>query len=126
MWGSDLFQALWPGRWRRGVIVDMVSTIAMERSWLFIRQHETVRVFRPGPAWLHVAIAGPGGLRSYLRFGTEEELQDFQATHEQQLIADGWHLAGTDIERRSGSDRRSRARGRDRRNGQSGNSGAAD
>jgi hypothetical protein len=65
-------------------------------------------------------------MRSYLRFGTEEELQDFQATHEQQLIADGWHLAGTDIERRSGSDRRSRARGRDRRNGQSGNSGAAD
>jgi hypothetical protein len=87
----------------------------METSWLFIRRHETVRVFRPGPAWLQVAIAGPGGMRSVLRFATEAELQDFQASHEQQLIEDGWHLAGMNIDRRSGSDRRSRTRGRDRR-----------
>ena len=97
----------------------------METSWLFIRRHETVRVFRPGPAWLHVAIAGPGGKRSSLRFTTEAELLDFKATYEQQLIADGWHLAGTNVERRSGTDRRNRARGTDRRNGQSGGDGGA-
>jgi len=110
-------------RWRPVRNLDMVSAIAMESSWLFIRRHETVRVFRPGPAWLHVAIAGPGGTRSVLRFATEAELQDFQASHEQQLIADGWHLAGTNVERRSGSDRRSRTRGDDRRNVSGGNGG---
>jgi hypothetical protein len=101
----------------------MVSAIPMETSWLFIRRHETVRVFRPGPTWLQVAIEGPGGMRSSLRFATEEELQDFKATHEQQLITDGWHLAGTNIERRSGSDRRSRSRGGDRRTTRGGNGG---
>lgn len=103
----------------------MVSAIEMETSWLFIRRHETVRVFRPGPAWLQVAIAGPGGTRSVLRFATEAELQEFQASHEQQLIEDGWHLAGTNIERRSGADRRSRTRGQDRRNRSGGNGGEA-
>jgi hypothetical protein len=89
-------------------------------SWLFIRRNETVRVFRPGPAFLQVAIAGPGGMRSVLRFATESELEDFQARHEQQLIEDGWHLAGVNVDRRSGSDRRQQPRGQDRRHGTNG------
>lgn len=104
-------------RWRGVVNPGMVSAIVMETSWLFIRRHETVRVFRPGPAWLQVAIEGPGHRRSVLRFTSEAELQDFQARHEQQLMDDGWHLAGRNVDRRSGSDRRTRIRGRDRRNG---------
>ena len=72
-------------------------------------------MFRPGPAFLQVAVAGPGGVRSVLRFVTEAELLKFQSRYEQELIADGWHLAGVDVDRRSGSDRRSEPRGGDRR-----------
>ena len=84
-------------------------------SWLFIRRNETVRVFRPGPPYLQLAIAGPQGLRRTLRFDREADLQTFQRDHEQQLIKDGWHLEGVDIERRSGKDRRKSGRGADRR-----------
>lgn len=84
-------------------------------SWLFIRRNETVRVFRPGPPYLQLAIAGPGGHRRTLRFDREADLQEFQRDHEQQMIKDGWHLEGVDIERRSGRDRRKNPRGPDRR-----------
>ena len=84
-------------------------------SWLFIRQNETVRVFRPGPPYLQLAIAGPRGLRRTLRFDQEADLQAFQRDHEQQRIEDGWRLEGVDVERRSGRDRRKAARGPDRR-----------
>jgi hypothetical protein len=87
----------------------------MPSSWLFIRQNETVRVLRPGPPYLQLAIAGPQGNRRTLRFDREVDLTTFQRDHEQQLIEDGWHLEGVDIDRRSGSDRRSSARGPDRR-----------
>ena len=87
----------------------------METSWLFIRQNETVRIFRPGPTWLQLAIAGPQGARRVLRFGDEEELRSFQARHEQQLIEDGWRLSGMNVDRRSGTDRRRVGRGVDRR-----------
>ena len=84
-------------------------------SWLFIKRNETVRVFRRGPAWMQLAIAGPLGARSVLRFADENELRTFQLEHEQQLYGDGWRLAGTDLERRSGSERRRVPRGADRR-----------
>ena len=84
-------------------------------SWLFIRRNETVRVFRPGPPYLQLAIAGPQGHRRTLRFDREEELQEFQRDHEQQLLKDGWHLEGADVERRSGRDRRNGTRGPERR-----------
>jgi hypothetical protein len=90
--------------------VDQVAS-----SWLFIRRNETVRVFRPGPPYLQLAIAGPQGLRRTLRFDREEELQEFQRDHEQQLMKDGWHLEGLDVERRSGRDRRKASRGPERR-----------
>jgi hypothetical protein len=50
-----------------------------------------------------------------LRFDREADLQAFQRDHEQQLIKDGWHLEGADVERRSGHDRRKASRGRERR-----------
>ena len=84
-------------------------------SWLFIRRNETVRVFRPGPPYLQLAIAGPQGHRRTLRFDREEELEEFQRDHEQQLMTDGWHLEGMDVERRSGRDRRKTSRGPERR-----------
>lgn len=84
-------------------------------SWLFIRRNETVRVFRAGPPYLQLAIAGPKGHRRTLRFDREEELEEFQRDHEQQLMKDGWHLEGADVERRSGKDRRKRSRGPERR-----------
>jgi hypothetical protein len=92
-----------------------VSPQRTPASWLFIRRNETVRVFRPGPPYLQLAIAGPKGHRRTLRFDREEELQEFQRDHEQQLMKDGWHLEGTDVERRSGRDRRRMARGSERR-----------
>jgi hypothetical protein len=85
-------------------------------SWLFIRHNETVRVFRPGPPYLQLAIAGPRGNRRILRFDREADLQAFQRDHEQQMIKDGWHLEGADVERRSGAERRKSTRGPDRRN----------
>ena len=88
---------------------------SVETSWLFIRRNETVRVLRRGPAWLQLAIAGPQGARSVLRFGDEDELRSFQLRHEQQLFEDGWRLAGENFERRSQSDRRRVPRGADRR-----------
>ncbi len=87
----------------------------MASSWLFIRRNETVRVFRAGPPYLQLAIAGPQGHRRTLRFDREEELEEFQRDHEQQLMKDGWHLEGADVERRSGKDRRKRSRGPERR-----------
>jgi hypothetical protein len=82
---------------------------------LFIRRNETVRVFRPGPPYLQLAISGPQGHRRTLRFDREEELREFQRDHEEQLMKDGWRLEGVDIERRSGRDRRKMARGTERR-----------
>jgi len=92
-----------------------VSVERAPSSWLFIRQNETVRVFRPGPPYLQLAIAGPQGLRRTLRFDREADLQDFQRDHEEQLIKEGWHLEGTDVDRRSGKDRRKVPRGPERR-----------
>jgi hypothetical protein len=92
-----------------------VSTQQPASSWLFIRHNETVRVFRPGPPYLQLAIAGPQGHRRMLRFDREADLQTFQRDHEQQMIEDGWHLEGSNVERRSGQDRRKTARGVDRR-----------
>lgn len=86
----------------------------MATSWLFIKRNETVRVFRRGPAWMQLAIAGPQGARSVLRFADEEELNRFQAGHERQLFEDGWRLAGVNLERRSGTDRRRADRRADR------------
>jgi len=87
----------------------------MSSSWLFIRQNETVRVFRPGPPYLQLAIAGPQGHKRTLRFDREVDLQNFQRDHEQELMDDGWRLDGVDVERRAGQDRRSAPRGTDRR-----------
>lgn len=87
----------------------------MSSSWLFIRQNETVRVFRPGPPYLQLAIAGPQGHKRTLRFDREVDLQNFQRDHEQELMDDGWRLDGVDVERRVGQDRRSTPRGTDRR-----------
>jgi hypothetical protein len=92
-----------------------VSRQRTPASWLFIRHNETVRVFRQGPPYLQLAIAGPRGNRRTLRFDREADLQTFQRDHEQQLIKDGWHLEGVNVERRSGSDRRKSPRGPDRR-----------
>jgi hypothetical protein len=92
-----------------------VSVGLTASSWLFIRRNETVRVFRAGPPYLQLAIAGPRGHRRTLRFDREEELQEFQRDHEQQLMKDGWHLEGADVERRSGRDRRKSTRGPERR-----------
>jgi hypothetical protein len=92
-----------------------VSLEQVASSWLFIRRNETVRVFRPGPPYLQLAIAGPQGHRRTLRFDREEELEEFQRDHEQQLMIDGWHLEGMDVERRSGRDRRKLSRGPERR-----------
>ena len=84
-------------------------------SWLFIRHNETVRIFRQGPPYLELAIAGPQGHRTMLRFDREADLQAFQRDHEQQLIKEGWRLEGVDVDRRSGKDRRKASRGSDRR-----------
>jgi hypothetical protein len=84
-------------------------------SWLFIKRNETVRVFRRGPAWLQLAISGPRGARRVLRFDDENDLHSFQLRHERQLYDDGWRLAGVNLDRRSGSERRRVARGADRR-----------
>jgi hypothetical protein len=92
-----------------------IRTAADASSWLFIRRNETVRILRPGPPYLQLAIAGPQGHRTTLRFDREADLEAFQRDHEQQLIKDGWHLDGTDVQRRSGHDRRQRARGPERR-----------
>jgi hypothetical protein len=92
-----------------------VGTASVETSWLFIRRNETVRVLRRGPTWPQLAIAGPQGARSVLRFGDEDELRSFQLSHEQQLYDDGWRLAGENYDRRSRTDRRRVARGPDRR-----------
>jgi hypothetical protein len=92
-----------------------VSPDETASSWLFIRHNDTVRVFRPGPPYLQLAIAGPQGLRRTLRFDREADLQAFQRDHEHRMIKEGWRLEGSDVERRSGRDRRTTARGQDRR-----------
>ena len=64
---------------------------------------------------MQLGIAGPQGDRQTLRFDNEEQLREFQRDHEQALVNEGWRLEGVDMERRSGVERRTVARGHERR-----------
>lgn len=82
------------------------------KSWLFIRNGETVWIERHG---LSLLIAGPGAARAQFAFFDEAGLQNHQITTAERLSSDGWILWGYDQDRRQ-RERRTSPRGtRDRR-----------
>jgi hypothetical protein len=82
-------------------------------AWLFLRGSESIRIVRDPRAFV-LRVEGPGYEREVHAFKDESEVGDFQRNFEARLLAEGWAL-GASQERRSGRDRRTNARGPDRR-----------
>ena len=60
-------------------------------AWLFVREKESVRVIKLAMART-LLVCGPGPSEKSHRFETDERLEEFRRSHEQQLHADGWVL----------------------------------
>jgi hypothetical protein len=60
-------------------------------AWLFVREKESVRVIKLAMART-LLVCGPGPSEKSHRFETDERLEEFRRSHEQQLRADGWVL----------------------------------
>jgi hypothetical protein len=85
-----------------------------ERVWLFVRAYASIRIARrEDPPEL--AVYGPGRRRANYSARDRDELDRFQGVFERRLLQDGWTFEGSQAERRSGSERRTTTRGRDRR-----------
>lgn len=90
-------------------------------AWLFLRGVESIRIVRDPGAFV-LRVDGPGYEREVHAFKDEAEIGEFQRTYEARLLAEGWVL-GASQERRSGRDRRTNPRGRDRRRESKGDGG---
>ena len=84
-------------------------------SWLFIKGQETIWLLRSEPD--HLVVCGPGTCREHFRFDGDSQMESFQVSFAERLIAGGWILWGIDRERRSGRDRRGAGRGSSDRRG---------
>ena len=61
------------------------------QAWLFVREKESVRVIKLAMART-LLVCGPGAVEKSHWFETDELLEEFRRSHEQQLRADGWVL----------------------------------
>lgn len=76
-------------------------------AWLFVRGKESIRVIKLAMART-LLVCGPGPTENPHRFDTDESLEEFRQSHEQQLLAAGWVLHFT-------SERRAMPRDAERR-----------
>ena len=86
----------------------------MHESWLFAKGPFSVRIMRTGG--LSVAVCGPGPIRRFLSFVSDTDLVAFIRNTEDALAAAGFRFRGYATDRREAAERRSVARGNDRRN----------
>jgi len=85
-----------------------MATFQHAASWLFIKGQETIWVLRLDAD--HLVVCGPGSWREHFTFAGDEEVETFQVSYAERLMAGGWILWGVDRERRSGWERRAGAR----------------
>ena len=85
----------------------------MNDSWLFAKGLSSVRIMRTGA--LSVAVCGPGRVRRFLSFLTDDELVGFLSDTEYALASAGFRLRGYAAERRRTAERRAAVRGTERR-----------
>ena len=85
-----------------------MATFQRATSWLFIKGQETIWVLRLEGD--HLVVCGPGSGREHFAFAGDEEVETFQVSFAERLMATGWILWGVDRERRSGRERRVGAR----------------
>ena len=88
----------------------------IDASWLFTRGDESVRVERISllRRGLRLIISGPGYSRDTHEFNDNDECTSLQASFERRLRTLGFHLESFS-DRRRHRDRRTAARGQDRR-----------
>jgi hypothetical protein len=91
-------------------------TALVETVWLFVRGGESVRVIRAATpeGRARLLIYGPGNTQATHEFQDGVTCTQRESEIEQELVADGFTLEQF-TDRRSGLDRRSTARGGDRR-----------
>jgi hypothetical protein len=82
------------------------------RVWLYVRSTQSVRIVLNGPV---LTIYGPGDLQTRHEYADSITAMLEHSAFEKDLVADGWSLEQLTTERRSGIERRSTARGADRR-----------
>ena len=87
----------------------MVTTAGV---WLYIRGNRSVRIEICDASLL---VYGPGDQFRRHDYGDDVTARLEHSSLEQELVRDGWSLERMTMERRSGTDRRARTRGRDRR-----------
>jgi hypothetical protein len=80
---------------------------------LFVRGDQSIWIERPFGC--SMVVAGPGTTRAQHDFPDEDALQNYQMVIADRLASSGWMLWGVNRQRRSGTERRVRSRGSDRR-----------
>jgi hypothetical protein len=66
--------------------------LSVRRTWLFVRDSESIWLQRPADGALRVALHGPLTHRSEFSFPGELELLDFISDVERRLLEKGWTL----------------------------------
>lgn len=88
----------------------------MADSWLFATDDSSVRIVRTDT--LACAVCGPGRKSRSLSFGDGTQLATFLREAEERLAGAGYRFKGFQADRRQGRERRTSARGADRRSAQ--------
>ena len=83
--------------------------------WLYVKQRHSVRIVCRQNEAPELLVHGPGHKRRSYQFQTFNELVAFHREIERRLERDGWQRDAAAAERRSGTDRRARRSGRERR-----------
>ena len=91
---------------------------AVREAWLFTRGSQSVRIVRAsgrGDTRMMLHVRGPDTTANTHTFDDVIECMRYQADFERRLVGEGFALERFVTERRSGLDRRTAARGMDRR-----------
>jgi hypothetical protein len=100
-------------RLRNAIGPGLERGLAVGDSWLFAKGAASVRIMRTGA--LALAVCGPGRVRRFLSFLSETELVTFLRDTEYALASTGFRFRGYATERRKLGERRTAARGPERR-----------
>ena len=81
-------------------IVRHMTSTATDRTWLFTRGRESVRLEAHAGSTLRLVVAGPGATRATKNFRDLAALVSYQATYERRLVLQGFALERLIDERR--------------------------
>jgi hypothetical protein len=77
---------------QRQLDAGLLSCWTVRRTWLFVRNSESIWLQRPADGALRVALHGPLTHRREFNFHGELELLDFISDVERRLVEKGWTL----------------------------------